>query len=210
MVSLYHLWSISEDHFDLSFNYFQHIFCAVAGSVSAHSHGHSHAHAINYENIGQTLCQRTRIQVSLRRVLCHRPLVLNLKYLSQYFRYTLPKLYFVCSPSSARLFPSLRYSNSAGTGDRHGHTQAHTHTYTRTHAHTYCAILIVCVFELRRVWFGLAASWTLHLLLQLLWLPHFLLLWCLLLPSQFYTVFLFSYPTNWQFFKIKYSIQLRC
>lgn len=29
-----------------------------------------------------------------------------------------------------------------------------THTHTRTLAHTYCAICIVCVFELRRVWFG--------------------------------------------------------
>lgn len=118
--------------------------------MSAHSHGHSHAHAINYENIGQTLCRRTRIQGSLRRVLCHRPLVLNLKYLSQYFRYTLPKLYFVCSPSSARLFPSLRYSNSAGTGDRHGHTHTLAHMLTPIVPYLLCVFLSCVEFGL--VW----------------------------------------------------------
>lgn len=106
------------------------------------------------------------VQVSLS-VLCRQPLELNLKYLPQFFRYTLPKLYFVCSLARTFTLPcTVSSSNSQ--------EQA-----THTHIVTPIVENVLYVFELSRVWFGLEASWPLHLLrlVQLLWLPHFILLW---------------------------------
>lgn len=173
--------------------------CSLCCSVSAHSHGHMPLimKILAKHSLPTDMDPRILEESTLPSATC-----IKFKVFTAIFSLHFTKIVF-------RLFAILGsfvpFASLQQFSRNRRQAWSHSSTHTHKHAHLLTPIVpyVLCVF-LSCVEFGLAASWTLHLLLQLLWLPHLLLLWCLLSTSQFYTVFLFSYPAK----RVK-SIRLR-
>lgn len=177
--------TICEDHCNLAsrlnFQLFSPCFKVQEWPVVCSHAWPLNAHAINYENIGQTLLRRTRPSI-LERTLPPATCI-KFKVFTAIFSLHFTEIVFCLFARTFTLPCTVSSTNSQ--------EQA---THTHTHIVTPIVENVLYVFELSRVSFGLEASWPLHLLrlVQLLRLPHFMLLWRLLSLSFFHC---FSFHT---------------